>query len=124
MFIGAWKVWFKRFSDHEAWREGELPAAPSDEKLHELIEGQKRFSLEVINRLMVPWSYRDSSQISEAFYLMNPDIIRAIKGEEGKEEEKKTCHDYRFCKILQIQKLEIRQKKKKEVIPSLFCGHL
>jgi len=85
LFIGAWKVWFKRFSDHEAWREGELPAAPSDEKLHELIEGQKRFSLEVINRLMVPWSYRDSSQISEAFYLMNPDIIRAIKGEDGKE---------------------------------------
>lgn len=85
LFIGAWKVWFKRFSDHEAWREGEIPAAASEQKLHELIENQQRFSLEVINRLMVPWSYRDSAQVSEAFYLMNPDVIRQVKGEDGKE---------------------------------------
>ena len=79
LYVGAWKVWFKRFSDHGAWRDGLMPIESDDSKLYQLIEGDKRFSLEVINRLMVPWSFRDSSQVSEAFFLMNQDMLKRIK---------------------------------------------
>ena len=87
LFVGAWKVWFKRFSDHEAWREGIISAASENAKLHQLIEANKRFSLEVINRLMVPWFYRDKSQVSEAFFLMNQDMLKRVKSEDDPEAE-------------------------------------
>ena len=45
LFIGAWKVWFKRFSDHEAWRKGKMPEGQSDAKLFEIIESGERFLL-------------------------------------------------------------------------------
>lgn len=85
LFIGAWKVWFKRFSDHEAWREGIISAEGLDTKLYQLMENQQRFCLEVINRLMVPWSYRDQSQVTEEFFLMNQDVVRKVHGEEGRD---------------------------------------
>ena len=71
LYVAAWKVWFKRFSDHEAWREGKISIKASDDKLFQLIEDDKPFSLEVINRLMAPWSFRNQSQVNEAFFLMN-----------------------------------------------------
>ncbi len=83
LFVAGWKVWFKRFSDHEAWREGLISIKPNDAKLYQLIEAGERFSLEVLNRLMVPWSYRDSSQVDEAFFLMNLDIIKRVKKTDG-----------------------------------------
>lgn len=76
LFIGAWKVWFKRFGDHEAWRKGKMPAGQSDEKLFEIIAKGERFTVEVAARLMVPWSFRDTKQVEQAFFLMNPDVIR------------------------------------------------
>ena len=79
LFIGAWKVWFKRFSDHEAWRKGKMPVGQSDAKLFEIIESGERFCVEVAARLMVPWSFRDTSQVDKAFFLMNPDVIRHTK---------------------------------------------
>jgi hypothetical protein len=85
LYVAAWKVWFKRFSDHDVWREGNISAEPSDDKLYQLIEADKRFSLEVINRLMVPWSYRNSSQVNEAFFLMNLDMLKRVKHADGVE---------------------------------------
>lgn len=85
LYIGAWKVWFKRFSEHEAWRDGFISTESSEVKLHQLIEDDKRFSLEVINRLMVPWSYRDSSQVNEAFFLMNQDMLKRVNNPNGLE---------------------------------------
>lgn len=79
LFIGAWKVWFKRFSNHEAWRKGKMPVGRSDAKLFEIIESGERFCVEVAARLMVPWSFRDTSQVDKAFFLMNPDVIRHTK---------------------------------------------
>ncbi len=76
LFIGAWKVWFKRFGNHEAWRKGKMPAGQSDAKLFQIIESGNRFCVEVAARLMVPWSYRDTCQVDKAFFLMNPDVIR------------------------------------------------
>ncbi|TQV84436.1 hypothetical protein [Aliikangiella coralliicola] len=87
LYVGAWKVWFKRFSDHEAWREGVMPAVSENAKLHQLIEANKRFSLEVINRLMVPWYYRDKSQICESFFLMNQDMLKRVKSDDNPELE-------------------------------------
>lgn len=83
LYIAAWKVWFKRFDEHHSWREGAMPAASSDKKLHQLIESRQRFSLEVVNRLIVPWSYRDDSQVNQAFFLMNQDMLKRLDGEQG-----------------------------------------
>ena len=83
LYVAAWKVWFKRFSEHEAWREGLICVQSSELKLHQLIEADQRFSLEVINRLMVPWSYRDLSQVNEEFFLMNLDMLKRIKKSDG-----------------------------------------
>ncbi|MBV1909259.1 MAG: hypothetical protein KUG78_08045 [Kangiellaceae bacterium] len=79
LFIGAWKVWFKRFGDHNSWRKGKMPLGQSDEKLFQIIEKGDRFCVEVAARLMVPWSFRDISQVDKAFFLMNPDVIRQSK---------------------------------------------
>jgi len=83
LYVAAWKVWFKRFSEHEIWREGTISAKSNDDKLHELIERDECFSLEVINRLMVPWSFRDTSQVNKAFFLMNRDVLKMVNKEEG-----------------------------------------
>lgn len=79
LFIGAWKVWFKRFADHDSWRKGKMPVGQSDARLFEIIESGERFTVEVAARLMVPWSFRDTSQVDKAFFLMNPDVIRHTK---------------------------------------------
>ncbi|TQV77134.1 hypothetical protein FLL45_04065 [Aliikangiella marina] len=83
LYIGAWKVWFKRFHQHQEWRESQMPLEASDQKLSLLILNDKRFSVEVLNRLIVPWSYRDTCQLDKAFFLMNPDIVKPISDEEG-----------------------------------------
>ncbi len=79
LFIGAWKVWFKRFGEHDEWRKGKMPVGHSDLKLYQILEGGERFSVEVTARLMVPWSFRDTEQVDKAFFLMNPDVIRKTK---------------------------------------------
>ncbi|WP_144395228.1 hypothetical protein [Pleionea sediminis] len=88
LYIAAWKVWFKRFSnDHYAWREGKIPLGKDDVPLHQLIEQGKRFSLEVLTRIMVPWSYRDTNQVTDDFIRMNPAVLRPsqfIDPESGK----------------------------------------
>lgn len=87
LFIGAWKVWFKRFGDHDSWRKGKMPIGQNDAKLYQIIEQGERFCLEVAARLMVPWSFRDSSQVDKAFFLMNPDVIRKTKmGDDNQSE--------------------------------------
>lgn len=84
LYVGAWKVWFKRFHEHEAWRNSQIPIEASDHRLHQLIEEEhKRFSVEVLNRLMVPWSYRDSNQVNQAFFLMNRDMLKQVTDDKG-----------------------------------------
>ena len=83
LYVGAWKVWFKRFGDHKLWREGQMPVEQSDDKLCEVINQEKRFSIEVLNRLMVPWSFRNSSQVGDAFFLMNQDMLKPISDNQG-----------------------------------------
>ncbi len=69
MFIAGWKVWFKRFSEHpQQWKFGKMPLGKSSDSLSELIRQQKRFSLEVLARMMVPWAFRNTSQVS-------PDLV-------------------------------------------------
>jgi len=87
LFIGAWKVWFKRFGEHDAWRKGKMPIGQSDSKLYEIIESGNRFCVEVAARLMVPWSFRDSTQVDKAFFLMNPDVIRQtlLEGDDSQQ---------------------------------------
>ncbi|NVK88334.1 MAG: hypothetical protein HWE13_09415 [Gammaproteobacteria bacterium] len=80
LFIAAWKVWFKRFSsDHYAWREGQMPLFNSERPLFELLERQQQFSVEVLARMMVPWSYRDSQQVNDEFIRLNPAVLRIVE---------------------------------------------
>lgn len=68
LFIASWKVWFKRFSEnHRNWKSGIMPIGQSSESLSHLIRQQQRFSLEVLCRMMVPWSYRNSQQVDDTF---------------------------------------------------------
>ena len=45
-----------------------MPLGESSDSLSELIRQQKRFSLEVLARMMVPWAFRNTSQVS-------PDLV-------------------------------------------------
>ncbi len=73
LFIAAWKVWFKRFSAKHTsssslnWKIGKMPIGASDEALSDLIRQDKRFSLEVLARMMVPWTFRNECQIDDGF---------------------------------------------------------
>ena len=76
VFVAAWKVWFKRFSDKPLdWQEGRMPICRSDHNLSQLLEEGSRFSVEVTCRLMVPWSYRNQEMANEQFFKMNPALF-------------------------------------------------
>ncbi len=88
LFIAAWKVWFKRFSDdHYAWREGKMPLRNENAALYQLLENNYRFSVEVLVRLMVPWSYRDSQQVTEELIRLNPAVLRLTQCPVDSDEE-------------------------------------
>ena len=79
LFIAAWKVWFKRFSDDpDNWQEGRMPVTESDHSLASLLSEGHRFSLEVICRLMVPWNYRNMAMADTHFLHMNTDLLRPV----------------------------------------------
>ena len=79
LFIAAWKVWFKRFSDDpDNWQEGRMPVTESDHSLASLLSEGHRFSLEVICRLMVPWNYRNLAMADSHFLHMNTDLLRPV----------------------------------------------
>ncbi|WP_223668891.1 hypothetical protein [Kangiella shandongensis] len=68
LFIAGWKVWFKRFSEHpQQWKYGKMPLGQSSDTLSALIRRKQRFSVEVLARMMVPWAYRNTSQVNEDF---------------------------------------------------------
>ena len=79
LFIAAWKVWFKRFSDEpDNWREGRMPVGESDHGLAAMLKDGDRFTLEVICRLMVPWNYRNKQVADAAFLHLNTDLLRTV----------------------------------------------
>ncbi len=73
LFIAGWKVWFKRFANDfytgssQDWKLGKMPIGANSASLSDLIREQKRFSLEVLCRMMVPWSYRNEQQVDDRF---------------------------------------------------------
>lgn len=73
LFLAAWKVWFKRFGPKQTsgalqdWKIGKMPIGASNDSLSDLIREDKRFSLEVLCRMMVPWSYRNDCQVDDVF---------------------------------------------------------
>jgi len=78
LFVAAWKVWFKRFHrEPDSWREGRIPRHDNNINLSELIAQGKRFGVDVIARLMVPWPYRNTPQASEEFIRLNPALLRS-----------------------------------------------
>lgn len=90
LFIAGWKVWFKRFSEYpQQWKYAKMPLGQSDHSLSELIRQQSRFSLEVLARMMVPWAYRNSSQVSPEFVQQYSKWlgITSITDDNGKEVE-------------------------------------
>ncbi|WP_251360064.1 hypothetical protein [Kangiella sp. TOML190] len=73
LFLAAWKVWFKRFAPKIAggglldWKYAKMPIEASSNSLSDLIRDDRRFSLEVLCRMMVPWSYRNEQQVDDVF---------------------------------------------------------
>jgi hypothetical protein len=79
LFIAAWKVWFKRFSEDPAlWRTGAMPLRASDGHLSELLADGHRFSLEVAGRLLVPWNYRNQRQTGDEFVTLNAHVVTRV----------------------------------------------
>ncbi|MBT8448447.1 MAG: hypothetical protein KJO69_02100 [Gammaproteobacteria bacterium] len=78
LFITAWKVWFKRFSgkDPDTWQEGHMPIGETDHGLAAMLDEGQRFSLEVICRLLVPWTFRNKKMADIAFLHVNHDLVR------------------------------------------------
>lgn len=85
LFVAAWKVWFKRFAavDPYAWRDGVLPRRNEEAKLAELLNQGYRFSLDVMCRLLVPWPYRNTSQATDEFLLLNHLVVKRADFMEG-----------------------------------------
>ncbi len=79
LFVAAWKVWFKRFSQDPAqWETGAMPICSSAVKLHQQISEGHRFSLDVACRLMVPWNYRNQTQATQEFIELNDHLIEPV----------------------------------------------
>jgi len=79
LFIAAWKVWFKRFTDHpELWKEGKMPICQTNQSLSILLESGCRFSLETICRLMAPWNYRNLEMASDEFVRLNTALFKPV----------------------------------------------
>ncbi len=80
LFVAAWKVWFKRYSDDpQAWEEGAIPIKCFDLTLSEQIEEGARFSVDVICRLIVPWNFRNQAQASDEFLKINEHLLHPVK---------------------------------------------
>ncbi len=79
LFVAAWKVWFKRFTDDPAaWEQGVMPVSALPIKLAEQISEGHRFSLDVVCRLMVPWNFRNSPQATDEFIKLNQHLIQPV----------------------------------------------
>ncbi len=80
LFIGAWKVWFKRFSEKGAyWRGALMPTGANEQSLSALLQEGRRFSCEVVCRMLVPWPYRDQLQFDAEFLKANPQLVEPIE---------------------------------------------
>ncbi|HEY9030719.1 MAG TPA: hypothetical protein VIM93_05105 [Kangiella sp.] len=96
-FIAAWKVWFKRFSpthdaQRHAWKYGKMPIGLSDKSLSDLIRQDRRFTLEVLARMMVPWAYRNNAQVDDTFLRDHIDFLKqATIGYDSGSEEPAAC---------------------------------
>ncbi|NVK21975.1 MAG: hypothetical protein HWD86_05620 [Kangiellaceae bacterium] len=92
LFIAAWKVWFKRFSDSyqentHSWKIGKMPVGVSSDSLSDLIRQDQRFSLEVMCRMMVPWKFRNDQQVDDVFlrnysHLIEQSVVSDADGRE------------------------------------------
>jgi len=81
LFIAAWKVWYKRFSNEPPrWRDGAMPLHAVEQSLAEQLHDGHRFSLDILCRLLVPWNYRNSIQGDNAFVEMNAHILEPVSG--------------------------------------------
>ncbi len=79
LFVAAWKVWFKRFSDDPSqWEVGVMPVSAFPIKLAEQLTQGNRFSLDVTCRLMVPWNYRNTPQATDEFIKLNDHLIEPV----------------------------------------------
>lgn len=78
LFVAAWKVWFKRFAEVQsyAWRDRALPRYDEPCSLSALLNDGRRFSLEVMCRLLVPWPYRNTAQATDEFLTLNSVLIK------------------------------------------------
>ncbi len=93
LFIAAWKVWFKRFKNNDGvnhqidWKFGKMPIGASDNSLSDLIRNEQRFSMEMLCRMMVPWSFRNDQQVDDVFLRDYKVLfeISSLTDEKGRE---------------------------------------
>jgi len=80
LFLAAWRICFQRFGPKELrWRTAALPRLNHKVTLSEQIRAGNQFSLDVLCRLMVPSSYRDTMQATKPFLAVNSHILEPVK---------------------------------------------
>jgi len=80
LFLAAWRICFQRFGPTGLnWRTGALPRLNNTVTLREQIRAGNQFSLDVLCRVMVPSSYRDTMQATKPFLAVNRHLLTSVK---------------------------------------------
>jgi len=91
-FIAAWRQWFERFAASDSdWRADAMPRSNRAVSLSSLLSSNLHFGLDVLCRLQVPWSYRNTMHATNPFMdanartlehatVINPATGRSVNG--------------------------------------------
>ena len=79
-FIAAWRSWFGRFAPSNSdWRTDAMPRSNRAVSLSSLLSSGPYFSLDVLCRFLVPWSYRNTMHATNPFMDANSHLLERAK---------------------------------------------
>ena len=71
-FIATWRLWFSRFAPSNSdWRTDAMPRSNRAVSLSSQLSSDHYFSLDVLCRFLVPWSYRNTMHATNPFMDTN-----------------------------------------------------
>jgi hypothetical protein len=80
-FVAAWKIWFELHRPQEtgSWSSASMPRLHRKEGLSAQLNGGRAASLDVLCRMLVPWSYRNTMQATDLFMSSNAHLLQRVK---------------------------------------------
>lgn len=80
-FIAAWIVWFTSHASTSDWQVASMPRLNAVERLDSQLSKGRVFSVDVLCRMLVPWSYRDTMHATWEFMRANSHLLEACDGQ-------------------------------------------